>query len=60
MPHATDVSEKKMSQEEFIAVHGAQLSSSVVPEILWPTLHEKLANEVFHIFSFSWFSIFHT
>ncbi|XP_071134636.1 tubulin--tyrosine ligase-like protein 12 [Mytilus edulis] len=46
MPHATDVSEKKMSQEEFIAVHGAQLSSSVVPEILWPTLHEKLANEI--------------
>lgn len=47
MPHATEPDQpKKINLEEFIAIHGAQLSSSAVPEIFWPVLHEKLSNEV--------------
>lgn len=47
MPHATEPDQpKKLSLQEFIAIHGPQLTSSAVPEIFWPVLHEKLSNEV--------------
>jgi hypothetical protein len=47
MPHATEPDQpKKLSLQEFIVIHGPQLTSSAVSEIFWPVLHEKLSNEV--------------
>ena len=48
MPHVVENPAPKLSLEEFRESHGPQLISSGVPEIFWPILHEKLANEVFN------------